>query len=118
MDADGRNPVRLTTNDAVDHRPEWSPDGRRIAFHSTRDGDQEIYVMNADGSDQVRLTTSPGEDGHPSWSPDGRRLVFHRRVLGHTQLFVMNADGTDVRRMTELSAVSFNAFPRWGPAPP
>lgn len=39
--------------------PAWSPDGRRIVFTSTRDGDPEVYVMNADGSEPRRLTTTP-----------------------------------------------------------
>ena len=116
MDADGRNVVRLTFNDAADQRPAWSPAGRKIAFHSDRNGDQDIYVMNADGSNAVRLTSTPGEDAHPTWSPDGRRIAFHRRVLGHLQIHVMNADGSDQKRLTELSPVAFNGFPRWGPA--
>ena len=116
MDPDGGNVVRLTFNPAADQWPEWSPDGRRFAFHSKRDGDMEIYVMDADGTNAVRLTSTPGDDVHPTWSPDGRRIAFHRRPLGHGQIYVMNADGSNQKRLTELSAVAFNAFPRWGPA--
>lgn len=57
--------IQLTNNKADDLTPVWSPDGKRIAFTSTRDGDLEIYVMNADGSNQKRLTNQPGVDGHP-----------------------------------------------------
>ena len=49
--------------------PDWSLDGKRIAFASQRDGNYEIYVMNADGSDQRRLTRDPADDYHPVWSP-------------------------------------------------
>ena len=45
MDADGGNPIRLTHHDAWDGTPSWSPDGRRIAFQSWRDGNWEVYVM-------------------------------------------------------------------------
>ena len=48
--------VRLTYNDAVDHAPDWSPDGQCIAFASDRDGYDYIYVMDADGSSVTRLT--------------------------------------------------------------
>ena len=48
MNADGSGATRLTHNIAGDYGPAWSPDGRRIAFDSDRDGDREIYVMNAD----------------------------------------------------------------------
>ena len=46
----------------------------KIAFHSNRDGNFEIYVMNADGSNQTRLTSSPGRDQSPSISPDGSKI--------------------------------------------
>ncbi|MBN1658577.1 MAG: PD40 domain-containing protein, partial [Anaerolineae bacterium] len=53
---------------ASDGSPCWSPDGKRIAFDSDRDGNWEIYVMNADGSEQVNLTQSPDEQDHfPAW---------------------------------------------------
>ena len=42
----------------------------RIAFHSDRDGNVEIYVMNADGSGQTNLTNNSGDDGEPAWSPE------------------------------------------------
>ena len=56
MNADGSGATRLTNNYALDSCPIWSPDGRRIAFRSERDGNGEIYVMNADGSGVTRLT--------------------------------------------------------------
>ena len=52
--------------------PAWSPDGRKIAFVSDRDGNSEVYVMNADGSGQRSLTRNPAYDADPAWSPDGR----------------------------------------------
>ena len=53
MDADGGNQQRLTENRREDWYPSWSPDGRRIAFSSERDGSAEIYVMDADGRNQA-----------------------------------------------------------------
>jgi TolB protein len=58
--------------------PAWSPDGRRIAFVSLRDGTSHIYVMQADGTGTKRLTNSTKADDHPAWSPDGSRIVFGR----------------------------------------
>jgi Tol biopolymer transport system component len=47
-----------------------------IAFVSSRDGNEEIYVMNADGTNPTRLTTEPRSDVHPAFSPDGKQLTF------------------------------------------
>ena len=50
MDVDGSNDYRLTHYDGYDGEPAWSPDGRHIAFVSSRDGDYNIYVMELLGS--------------------------------------------------------------------
>jgi TolB protein len=67
-----------------------SPDRRKIAFASGRDGNAEIYVMNADGSGQRRLTRNPAGETALAWSHDGRKLAFD----GNGDVFVMNADGS------------------------
>ena len=108
MDADGSDPQRLTENPNQDEFPSWSPDGKRIAFASTRDGNYEIYVMDADGSDSQRLTENPMVDRDPSWSPDGKRIVYRARREGHFEtkfaitfeIYVMDADGQNLQRLT------------------
>ena len=90
---DGSGVIRLTDNDASDVTPAWSPDGRRIAFASERDGNLEIYVMNADGSGVTRLTYNGANDLFPDWSPDGRRIAFHSNRDGRMDIYVMNTAG-------------------------
>jgi TolB protein len=80
---------RLTTTEHGAFEPAVSPDGRRIAFVSTRDGNPEIYVMEADGSTPRRLTEWRRDDITPLWSPDGTRLAFLRREQGGERLFVL-----------------------------
>jgi hypothetical protein len=73
--ADGSNPRQITTH-ANDAAPRWSPNGGQIAFHSDRDGNWEIYVINLDGSWLRRITQAPATDVMPVWSPDGLRVAF------------------------------------------
>ena len=70
MDTDGQNQARLTVNKANDTNPVWSPDGKKIAFMSDRDGLEQIYVMDADGKNQIKLTDiRVGKSRHLAWSP-------------------------------------------------
>ena len=62
--------LRLTTEPSNDYNPVWSPDGRKIAFISTRDRERAIYVMNADGSRQRSITRGIHRIGPGfAWSP-------------------------------------------------
>jgi TolB protein len=104
--------VRGTGNNMF---PQWSQDGKRIAFTSDRDGDPEIYVMNADGTSPRRLTHTPGRDAHPFFSRDGRRIVFQSpRANGvDTNIYVMNSDGANVVQLTNLKG--FAGVPVYSP---
>jgi TolB protein len=90
MEADGGHVRRLTRSPYRDLRPRFSPDGRRIAFTSHRDGNAEIYVMNADGGSPRRLTDHAGRDDYPSWHPDGRRLVIVSQREGRHDLYLID----------------------------
>lgn len=72
----------------------------KIAFHSQRDGNREIYIMNADGSDQTRLTNDPGDDMEPWISSDGTKIVFQSDRDGDFDIYVMNIDGSGQTNLT------------------
>lgn len=68
---------RLTFAPQNGMNPTWSPDGRRLAFVTTRNGRAEIFTMNADGADaKVLVTMATGYAIDPRWSPDGSRVAF------------------------------------------
>jgi TolB protein len=122
--------VRLTRNDAYDAEATVSPDGRRVVFTSTRDGDIELYSMNVDGSDVRRVTRRVGYDGGAFFSPDGTMLVWRaaypesaadsadylgllaRKLVRPTrlELWVARADGSEPRQVTQLGAASFAPY--------
>ncbi len=72
----GGAPRRLTASPKADRQPRWSPDGKWLAFESTRDGTVQIYLLPADGGEARRLTTLSTGASQPVWSPDGRSLAF------------------------------------------
>ena len=100
MEPNGSDARRLTNNAAFDAGPTFSPDGKRIAFVSHRDGNYEIYLMNADGTNQKRLTHNPAQDREPAFSPDGKRIAFASDRAGNFEIYVMNVDGTHQHRLT------------------
>ena len=103
MNRDGSGKVVLTSEPSSEFSPEISPDGRRIAYASDRDGNTEIYVMNADGTGKTRLTTLPGtNDASPTWSPDGTRIAFISDAFpAPAQVRVMNADGSGLATLKD-----------------
>ena len=117
MTLDGSaSPQRLTENAADDRAPVYSPDGSRVLFDSTRDGNTEIYVMDLATSQEVRLTDDAGEDWGATWSPDGTQIAFNSDRSGTMDVYVMAADGSGVRRITTAEHPWIgNLAPSWSP---
>jgi Tol biopolymer transport system component/polyisoprenoid-binding protein YceI len=112
MGANGSSPTRLTSGPEYDSDPDWSPNGKLIAF--SRDGD--IYTMRPDGSNLRRLTRGSARDGAPAWSRDGRWLAFSRAdesgttYAGPSRIIVMRANGSRLGRVP-LPGEAF--WPSW-----
>lgn len=102
-----------------DTNPAFSPDGRRVAFESSRENlfGKDIWIVNTDGSRLTRLTGQPdvstGFNGSPSFSPDGSQIVFFSTRDGNSEIYVMNDDGTSLTNLTNHPAA--DSFPTFSP---
>ena len=127
---DGKDIRQLTNNGYYNAEATASPDGKRLVFTSTRDGDIELYTMNVDGSNVKRITNRVGYDGGAFFSPDGSKIVWraqypvtaadsadYRRLLGQRmvrpaklEIWVANADGSDAHQITHLGGANWAPF--------
>ena len=102
-------PERLIASTFRDVYPQYSPDGSRIAFQSTRgEGRSQIWVGDAEARQVRQLTfVKLGLAGSPHWSPDGRTLTLDSNATGHYQVYTINPDGG---RMNQLTNDRFDNF--------
>lgn len=109
-----------SSNDAVDlipstggeFAPQYSPDGKKIAFESDRTGSLEIWTCQSNGANCSMLTFFGTQvTGVPNWSPDGQQIVFYSRPKDKAQIYVMNSEGGGLRRLTNDTWEDF--FPVW-----
>jgi TolB protein len=87
---------------AQSEAPVVSPDGRRIAFTSARDGMADLYIIAADGGGEVRLTHTPEVEGRPDWSADGKRVIFSVSGQDESHIYSVGADGSNLREIGKV----------------
>jgi len=94
----------------------WSPDGRRLAFASDRDGDDDIYIVRLDGTNLRKVTRNLVDDSNPSWSPEGRRIVFDRTDYERDRRAIVVVDlATGMESELAHSDDDFVSDPAWQP---
>jgi hypothetical protein len=110
MNANGSNPVFLTSNTEPDTYPTWSADGTKIAFYR---GWNQLWVMNSDGSNQTQIPMSgqPDPNNPVNWSPTGSKIVFSCYDNDYN-ICTVNSDGSDLNQLTNGGA---NFRPQWSP---
>src|SRR5262249_45593591 len=82
--AAGGEPKRLTTAPGTNNHPRWSPDGKAIAFVSSRGGSSQVWLLPVDGREAPPLPNLPIDVSRPNWSPQGEKIAFTRPALPGT----------------------------------
>jgi Tol biopolymer transport system component len=102
------------TDEMVDVRqPAWSPDGKKIAFQSNRDGNWHLWTITPDGSNLTELTTGPFDDREPNWSPDGQTIAFTSDRAGNQDIWQFELASGRLEQLTMDPANDFQ--PAWSP---
>lgn len=129
-DLNGNIVKQLTNTPGYDAEAVVSPDGKKIAFTSTRSGDLELWTMDIDGSNLKQVTNGLGYDGGSFFSHDSKKLVFRssrpktekdikeykdllaENVVAPTEMeiYTCNVDGTDVKQVTHLGKANWAPF--------
>jgi Tol biopolymer transport system component/DNA-binding winged helix-turn-helix (wHTH) protein len=92
--------TKLVASTREENSPQYSPDGRRIAFVSNRAGTEEIWVCESDGSRPAQLTFFGAHTGTPRWSPDGRFIAFDSNAAGEADIYVIGVEARAPHRLT------------------
>jgi serine/threonine protein kinase/Tol biopolymer transport system component len=115
---------QLTSHSMDNFGARYSPNGRSVAYHSTRTGNSEIWIHHLDGRPETRITDNGSWDLYPDWSPDGERLLFvSDRDGSRFKIYIVNRDGGGERLLldqpvsldSQISPVIGSLVSRWSP---
>jgi Tol biopolymer transport system component len=111
----GSPPVALGSTTREQENPQYSPDGKRIAFASSRGGSREIWVSDPDGTNLLKLSALKGYATRPHWSPDGKKIVFGTHQAERNEVFIVDvAEGLPRKLETNILDISMPSWSRDG----
>ncbi len=109
-DADGFNPQTILRSDQPIMSPNWSPDGKQLAYVSFENHRSQIYIADVATGQRERVSSSPGINGAPAFSPDGRKLAL---VLSHgnvPKIFILDLTSDKMTQVTEGASIDTEPF--------
>ncbi|MFN3848287.1 MAG: TolB family protein [Spirosomataceae bacterium] len=129
-DMKGKITKQLTNTPGYDAEATVSPDGKKIVFTSTRNGDLDLYIMDIDGKNVKQITNQLGYDGGAFFSPDSKKLVFRasrpktdeevkeykeylaKNLVAPTnmEIYTCNVDGSDLKQITNLGKANWAPY--------
>jgi Tol biopolymer transport system component len=119
MDKTGRNLRLLVESAGLQMHPEWSPDGKRIAYQAMVDTDFELFLLDVwEDNAPIRLTDNDGSDRHPTFTPDGTRILYATdayNIIQTFELYTINIDGTGARRFHTFGQNANALHPSYSP---
>jgi dipeptidyl aminopeptidase/acylaminoacyl peptidase len=104
------------TPEAVYPKLEWSPDGKKIAYASNRNGKFSIYAISTSGGDPEQISNHKYSDSDPEWSPDGKWLAFNSLLTAQEYgVFITRSHGGEILRLADNGEALEAASPDWSP---
>lgn len=100
-DVDGRRAsVRLESHEPI-LSPDWSPDGKKLAYVSFESGKPQIFVHELSTGKRTAVASYPGLNSAPNWSPDGRSLLVTLSRSGNAEIYRLDVDSRSLTRLTD-----------------
>ncbi len=106
---------RLTNNPWDDMHPALSPDGKRLAYTSRRNGYWDLYILDLETGKQARLTDTADYEGAPTWSPDGLWIAYERYTGAGLDIFIVPTDNPTAEPIRLTDDPGLDRSPAWSP---